>query len=103
MRPLDPLDIAYLAIGAKSALLTAKSEAYKTLAEAHGGELEIINEVVAQAAMLERVWLDVCDDFAGVWCYEVCEPLGHWCMEQLLAGAVSIDAEAYTRQLIADC
>lgn len=98
----DPLDVAYLAIGAKAGLADAPCGTYHALSDALGGELGIISAAVDLFPMLERLWDEVEGEFDGVWAYEVCEPLGRWYIGELLEGRHDADAEAHARQLIQD-
>lgn len=76
---VDPLDIAYLAIGAE--------EGWKEYQDALGdiGQQEVIGTVIAFADNLRRVWAAIGDSYDGVWYYEVSEPLGTWIVEQWAA------------------
>ena len=79
---IDPLDIAYLALGAKTAL-----EARLELVELRGGgEMEYIGEVIQYAPLLERIYREIEDEWIGVWAYDVCEPVGEIIGARLLAG-----------------
>ena len=75
----DPLDIAYLAIGAE--------EGWKECQGALGdiGHQEVIETVIAFADNLRRAWAALGDSDIGVWYYEVSEPLGTWIVEQWAA------------------
>lgn len=77
----DPLDIAYLAIGAE--------EGWKECQGALGdiGHQEVIETVIAFADNLRRAWAALGDDgwSGGNWYYEVSEPLGTWIVEQWAA------------------
>lgn len=85
---VDPLDIAYLAIGAEEGL--------KEYQDALGdiSQQEVIETVIAFADNLRRAWAALGDSDVGVWCYEVSEPLGTWIVEQWAArGACPSSAE----------
>lgn len=90
---IDHLDIAYLAIGAADADPGLHMDY-------HGGQLELINDTVALAPMLARLWREIPDgEYPGVWTYEVSEPLGREYASSLLRGE-SPDGEAMARVLI---
>lgn len=75
----DPLDIAYLAIGAE--------EGWKECQGALGdiSHQKVIETVIAFADNLRRAWAALGDSDIGVWYYEVSEPLGTWIVEQWAA------------------
>lgn len=85
---IDPLDIAYLALGAKAAL----EEHLKEKVAITRGELEYIGEVIQYAPLLERIYREIEDEWGGVWAYDVCEPVGE------IIGARLLEGEAVTEQ-----
>lgn len=76
----DPLDIAYLAIGAAQ-----QWEEHRELFDSIGGQQELIAAVIAFANNLSRKWAEVEGNYCGVWYYDVCAPLGMWIVEQWAA------------------
>jgi len=100
----DPLDIAYLAIGAAEAWRANDGvDAFGDI-----GQDAVISEVVAFAANLRRAWAALGDEgwSGGAWYYEVSEPLGTWIVEQWIArGACpsSDDVDAKIAEMIAEC
>ncbi|WP_374499719.1 hypothetical protein [Pseudoxanthomonas sp.] len=99
--PIDPLDIAYIAIGAKQAL--ADCDALSDALPAFEGELGYIQACIDHAGMLERVWQESAETFPGVWCYEVAEPFGYGFGKHLLQGGMSTDAEHILRAIVGGC
>lgn len=100
----DPLDIAYLALGAGAALedfwTNAGPDAELPVC---GGELEFIRAVIQHAPMLDKIWSQVKDDYAGVWAYEVAEEVGHSLATRMLATGQLVplhDVEAFIRTAI---
>lgn len=68
-----------------------------------GGELEFIREVIQHAPMLDKIWSQVKDDYAGVWAYEVAEEVGHSLATRMLATGQPVplhDVEAFIRAAI---
>ena len=76
----DPLDIAYLAIGAAQ-----QWEKHRELFDSVGGQEELIAVVIGFANNLSRKWTEVESTYCGDWYYDVCEPLGKWVVEQWAA------------------
>ena len=99
--PIDPLDVAYIAIGAKQAL--ADYDARSDALSAFEGELGYIQACIDHAGMLERVWRESAETFPGVWCYEVAEPFGHVYGRHLLAGGSPEDAERLLQEIVNGC
>ncbi|WP_231734321.1 hypothetical protein [Noviluteimonas gilva] len=99
--PIDPLDIAYIAIGAQKAL--ADCDALSDALPAFEGELGYILACIDHAGMLDRVWRESAETFPGVWCYAVAEPFGHAFGKHLLDGGRSTDAERILRAIVAGC
>lgn len=78
----DPLDLAFMAIGADAAFRDPTTGHYE------GGELELIGEVLAFQPFLDahyQAYFSL-EGFPGCWAYEVAEPFGEWCARQLMAG-----------------
>ena len=71
---IDPLDIAYIALGARRAL-AGSPHAGLGLAACEG-ELGFVQACICHAGLLDRHWHALADGFPGVWCYEVAEPFG---------------------------
>lgn len=73
----DILDTAYLAIGAAAALRELDDARHSALIDARGGELGVIKATVKYAELLGKLYNDeFANEFPGVWCYDVSEPLG---------------------------
>lgn len=80
----DPLDIAYIALGAKQALDDWRAGPAKPFP--YEGELAYIEACIDQAPALQRAWERVQDGFDRVWCYDVAEPFGAAYGKHLLEG-----------------
>lgn len=80
----DPLDLAYIAIGAA----TAWNDLNGAMRFALGGQLEYISKCVDPRILdyLQETWDEVENKYDGVWAYEVCEPFGEQYGAALLAG-----------------
>ena len=98
---IDPLDIAYIAIGARQALDTAGNEDAGIYA--FEGELDFVQACISQVERLDRHWHALADGFPGVWCYEVAEPFGHVYGRHLLAGGSPEDAERLLQEIVNGC
>lgn len=73
----DILDTAYLAIGAATALRELHGAKHSALIDAHGGELGVVKTAAKYAKLLDELYhAEFEDEFPGVWCYDVSEPLG---------------------------
>ena len=70
----DPLDIAYIAMGARQALADWRDGPPKAFP--FDGELAYFEACIEQAPALQRSWESVQDRWDFVWCYEVAEPFG---------------------------
>lgn len=81
-RAPDPLDTAYLTIGAYQALKALKDTSYVGLTLADG-ECGLISDMLSACdAALRNAWLQI-DATAegwtgGCWAYDIAEPLGMW-------------------------
>ena len=93
---IDPLTIAYMAIGAARALDAADGPG-NALA---GGELEFIADVICHAPTLERLYLEHAGNYVGAFVYDVAEPFGHAYAAAVIAGN-AINVEWTVRNLIA--
>jgi hypothetical protein len=99
----DPLDAAYLAIGAARAM---DKDNLRPL----DSELDVISVALSFSSMLQRLWDEFNDGDewkGGVWAYDVCEPLGAYIVKEAcegdLAPYVSRDSvEQEARRLIAE-
>lgn len=82
----DPLDIAYLAIGADHAWRTVADNANTSRPHCFDGigQDGVIAEVITAAPALKAAWDRLgADGWAGgVWYYDVPEPLGDWFVRQ---------------------
>ncbi|AWB77302.1 TPA: hypothetical protein ACKQCJ_000351 [Stenotrophomonas maltophilia] len=100
----DALTIAYIAIGARSALDELKSRDYNRVTGCDagtGGELDLIDEVIRHALAMDTA-ADAVEDFSGVFLYEVAEPFGEAYVKALARGETP-DAAAMIADLIASC
>lgn len=91
----DPLDIAYLAIGANTA--------WGELDDSHRrfeGQLDFVSEVIGHASMLTLLADELGEDIQVVWAYEVAEELGVEIGRALLSGK-KFDAKAMAERLVA--
>ncbi|HFL2038786.1 TPA: hypothetical protein ACXIGC_000148 [Stenotrophomonas maltophilia] len=96
--PIDALDIAYIAIGAKQAL--KDSPAGDSAISRFEGELSYVQACIDQAGLLDRVWQEYEGIFPGVWCYEVAEPFGYSFGKHLQLDGSSADAERILRAIV---
>lgn len=96
----DPLDIAYIAIGAKQALVNVAGH-HDGLALL-GGELGYIQTCIDHVGLLDRLYAEQDGAFAGVWCYEVAEPFGQAYGKHLLQGGDLQEADRILRAIVAD-
>lgn len=102
----DTLTIAYVAIGAKEALLNDGARAaaeQRYNADDWNGELGFIETVTNAALMLDREADLVCagDGFSGVFCYEVAEEFGEQFADALLDDR-NADPRPIAERLIAE-
>lgn len=98
--PIDALDIAYIAIGAKQAL--SDSPAGHDAIYRFEGELGYVQACIDQAALLDQVWRECEERFHGVWCYEVVEPFGYAFGQHLQRDGSAADAERILRDIVAE-
>ena len=96
----DPLDIAYIAIGAKQALVEWQEGPPKAFP--FEGELAYFEACIEQAPALQRAWEAVQDRWDFVWCYEVAEPFGLAYGRHLLEGGGPDAAAKLLRDLVGD-
>ncbi len=80
MSEIDPVDIAYLAIGAHGAKRRADEE-MEAIVLGQMGEVDYISEVVSYAPVLATLWAEWEEQndgegFPGCWAYEVAEEFG---------------------------
>ena len=97
---IDVLDIAYIAIGAKQALVHSPSGL--DAISRFEGELGYVQACIDQAALLDRVWRACDEAFPGVWCYEVVEPFGYAFGQHLQRDGSAADAEGILRGIVAE-
>lgn len=95
---VDPLDIAYIAIGAKQVLDRSGAPYAKVPFQ---GELGYVQACIDHAGLLAQAWQTCCDAFPGAWCYEVAEPFGAAFGKHLLAGGGSERAQAILDDVVA--
>ncbi|WP_115859973.1 hypothetical protein [Lysobacter silvisoli] len=98
MEIADPLDLAYMAIGAKQALVEHDDISCRARFE---GELDFIQACIDQVGCLDRAWQRQNDQFPGVWCYEVAEPFGYGYGAHLLRGGEPARAEEILGGIVA--
>lgn len=96
----DPLDIAYIAIGAKRALAEWREGAPAPFP--FEGELAYIEACIEQAPALQRAWEAVQDRWDFVWCYQVAEPFGLAYGRHLLQGGGPDAATGLLHDLVGD-
>lgn len=77
----DPIDTAYLAIGAAKAWDAAAAERMPDI-----GQLEYVGEIIAFSKLLADKWDQCGDEYPGVWAYEVAEPFGERMGASLIFG-----------------
>ena len=94
----DPLDIAYITIGATQALAYWRAGPAKPFL--FDGELAYIEACIVQAPALQRAWERVQDGFDLVWCYDVAEPFGDTYGKHLLAGGTPEAADRILQALL---
>lgn len=96
--PVDMLDVAYIALGAKQALIDAADDVGDSGAD--GGELEYVQACIDHAPLLDQVWREVVGTFPGVWCYEVAEPFGYAFGQHIRRGGSASEAERILRTIV---
>lgn len=96
--PIDALDIAYVAIGAKQALKDSPDG--DSAIPGFEGELDYVQACIGQAGLLDRVWQEYEGIFPGVWCYEVAEPFGYSFGKHLQLDGSTADAERILRAIV---
>lgn len=92
-KPVDPLDVAYLAIGANQAW----TEAHEALLNSiDGGQMGFIEQVInAGGPALADLWDAQGEDLEGLWYYDVSEPVG------LAIGKAILEGTSYNAAVIA--
>lgn len=93
-----PLDVAYIALGAKQALDEWRAGPANPFH--YEGELAYIEACIDQAPALQRAWERVQDGFDLVWCYDVAEPFGATYGKHLLAGGTPEAADRILQALL---
>jgi len=73
---IDPMDSAYLAIGAARALDTL-SDSEKDCARGDGDEMQLIQDMIDLAPMLAQLYDENRAEWGGIWAYEIAEPLAY--------------------------
>ena len=99
---VDHTDIAYMGIGAATALAELDGRLHDALCEAHGGQLGVVGEIVKHAQLLADVYAEQDGQFPGVWYYDVAEPFGSRFVEALAAGQ-DVDPAALVRKIVEEC
>lgn len=95
---IDDLDTAYIAIGAKQALVDLEDGPGSRFE----GELGYIQACIDHAGLLDRVWQECEGTFPGVWCYEVAEAFGYAYGHHIQQGGCLGDAEQILRKIVLD-
>lgn len=95
---VDPLDIAYIAIGAKQVLDKSGAPYAKVPFQ---GEQGYVQACIDRAELLAKAWHSCSDVFPGVWYYEVAEPFGAAFGKHLLAGGGSESAQSILNDVVA--
>lgn len=81
----DPLDIAYLAMGAQTEWEIATAQNNNQLPDALDGlgQDNVISDVILAAPLLAEAWRQIEPHWrGGVWVYEIAEELGAWIIQQ---------------------
>lgn len=82
---VDELTIAFLAMGAKTAL-DKRGGLGEDQVDVFEGEIGFIRAVIDHAPMLDEEWRRASERFHGVFAYEIAEPFGEECAEAYLDG-----------------
>lgn len=103
----DALTIAYIALGARTALQQLPNRIHDKVTGADigmGGELDTIGEAIEHALALDIAADKVCEEggFGGCFLYEVAEPFGATYI-QALADGRQPEVETIIATLIAAC
>lgn len=96
VKVVDTLDLAYVAIGAKQALVDfgdIDSSRFE-------GEQGFIQACIDPVECLDQAWQAQEGQFPGVWCYEVAEPFGYAYATHLLRGGESAGAGRILRGIV---
>ncbi len=96
----DPLDLAYVAIGAASAWERVRRI---NAARYNVGHVEYIAACTESRILdfLQEVYDEVAEAWGGVWVYDVCKPFGSQYGEALLLGN-EVDFETLIIELVCD-
>lgn len=89
----DPLDTAYLAIGA--ARMLDKLPRARALHDK--GELDIIQLAIDAAPALQAAWNELGEEWDGVWAYDVAEPVGQSVVMYELGNSLDSSPAGYAR------
>lgn len=98
---MHQLTAAYIAIGAHAALREASDASLSRLIDAYGGELNLIDELCDDAAMLNALADEARGRIGGVFVYEVAEPYGSAVAKSLLNGE-QLDRRAVAADMLAE-
>lgn len=79
---IDTGTIAYIAMGAKLALLASPDADHPRFQ----CEMDLIGEAIRHAPLLDELFESHAEEFAGVFYYDVAEPFGFAYMNELLDG-----------------
>jgi len=103
---IDPLTIAYVAIGAKQALQAHLAAGHSLPDDRFDGECDFIGSIVNGAGNIEALASEreAAGELSGVYVYEVAEPFGYELAELHLAGPVyAPTVRAVAERLINEC
>lgn len=89
----EPLTIAYLAMGARQALLDLGQHGAVDL-DAFNGEIDFIDQVIAHAKFVDHVadWFDENGEHPGAFSYEVVQPMGAAIASQMIGRGEPVSA-----------
>jgi len=99
--PIDPLDVAYIAIGARQALAESLGE-HESLSRFEG-ELAYVQACIDQVGLLACAWDEYECSFPGVWCNDVAESFGHAFGKHLQQGGSPTEAERILGLIVEEC
>lgn len=86
MSEAPPLTIAYVVKGFWEAVARSDVDVTDWMPE-----MDLMNRLIHAAEIIESRWPHHCDDWPGVWEYDVSEPIGAWIAEEYQAGRIHND------------
>lgn len=89
----EPLTVAYIAIGAREAIMEARNDPgsaqrMSAVLEYFDGELGVIESVIGDALELDRHGDKVGEELEGVWPYDVAEEYGRQAVRGMALGVL---------------